>query len=194
MAGISSKALKPFYYENKMRYNGKELQNKEFSDGSGLEAYDYGARMYDPQIGRWMTIDPKADKYPNWSPYTYTFDNPIRYFDKDGNEGQDPRKNFYETLGGAAMNAATNAGATNPFKGLYILAQRHVENGFNLNPPGNNLMNIKGKGDKGTVTETTHEFINGKRIKVDAKFADFSSVEKGFEGYLNLLSKNFPDA
>jgi len=50
MAGISDKALKTNYVENKKRYNeGTKLQNKEFFDGSGLELYTTDHRLYDPQ-------------------------------------------------------------------------------------------------------------------------------------------------
>ncbi|WP_312994880.1 RHS repeat-associated core domain-containing protein, partial [Chryseobacterium flavum] len=64
------------------KYNGKELQE------TGM--YDYGARFYMPDIGRWGVIDELAENYLNISPFTYAVNNPIRYIDPDGRKIKDP--------------------------------------------------------------------------------------------------------
>lgn len=64
---------------NRYRYNGKEEQF-DF----GLPYLDYGARMYDPATGRWLTQDPMAEKYYGISPYAFCAGNPMRYVDMDG--------------------------------------------------------------------------------------------------------------
>ena len=64
---------------NKYLYNGKELQ-----DELDMDWYDYGARFYDPQIGRFTSIDPHAEKYLFQGPFNYANDNPIRYVDING--------------------------------------------------------------------------------------------------------------
>lgn len=63
-------------------FNGKELDEE-----TGL--YYYGARYYDPQTSIFLEVDPLADKYVGWSPYAYTFNNPIRFSDPTGMEGED---------------------------------------------------------------------------------------------------------
>jgi RHS repeat-associated protein len=82
MSGISSKAAGGL--ENRKKYNGKEEQRQEFSDGSGLEWLDYGARMFDNQIGRFFTQDRFAEKYYVLSPYQYGANNPISNIDVNG--------------------------------------------------------------------------------------------------------------
>jgi RHS repeat-associated protein len=71
--------------ENKYLYNGKEFQD-DYIEGVNLDWYDYGARMYDPSLGRWHVQDPLAEYYFKQSPYNYVLNNPIKYIDPNGLE------------------------------------------------------------------------------------------------------------
>jgi RHS repeat-associated protein len=70
---------------NQYRYgfNGKEKSNEIYGEGN---AYDFGARIQDPRLGRWLSVDPKADKYAHQSPYAYVANNPIIFNDGDGKD------------------------------------------------------------------------------------------------------------
>jgi len=64
-------------------FNGKEKQGE-----IGVDGYDFGARIYDGRIGKWFSVDPHVFKFFSISPYNYCYNNPNRFIDYNGNDGE----------------------------------------------------------------------------------------------------------
>src|SRR6185312_236923 len=72
-------------------FNGKENDNEVKGVGNQV---DYGIRVYDPRIGRFLSTDPLVSEYPYYTPYQYAGNKPIWYVDLDGKEEAIPKINL----------------------------------------------------------------------------------------------------
>ena len=110
---------------------------KEWDHQHGLDLYDFGARLYDPAVGRWTTMDPLCEKYYSVSPYAYCHDNPINRIDPDGKDVliwyQDKRgNNQYFVFDGTQRRVPNNR---------FVLDFVHTYNYLKANKAGRNIMN-----------------------------------------------------
>ena len=112
------------------KYNGKEY----IADGD-LNWYDYGARHYDPAIGRFTTMDPLAEKYNSTSPYAYCLDNPVKYVDPLG----------------------TDTVSVNNIDGIWNITNVNVQS-------GNDVFNVTINGNTSTYTFSEGEYGNRMNI------------------------------
>ena len=64
-------------------FNGKENDNEVKGEGN---QQDYGMRIYDPRVGRFLSVDPLTKQYPHYTPYSYAGNKPIAFIDRDGEE------------------------------------------------------------------------------------------------------------
>ena len=111
------------------KYNGKE-----FVEMHGLDTYDYGARGYYPAMGRFMTMDPLAEKYYSISPYAYCAGNPVRYVDIKGQ--------WIKDATGAKVQITYNENGTLSFSNNADANTIRMSNALNLSESGRSILHF----------------------------------------------------
>ena len=195
MAGLSSKVAGGI--NNKYKYNGKELQNGEFSDGSGLESYDYGWRIQDPQIGRFSSVDPLSEKYNSVSPYCYVENNPISRIDLDGQDWIISRKEvdgktiFNITMNGKVYNNSSYSYSNEDMEKIRSQMAFQIRTAFGMDNESiqvNMKVNLAVANSLDDIKGTDHVFqivddgkilggiangrIGGLNVRIEKKLAD----------------------
>jgi RHS repeat-associated protein len=174
MKGISSKAMSFGGVENKCKYNGKEEQREEFSDGSGLEWLDYGARMYDSQVARWMVVDAKVDKWVGVTPYCYAINDPLKFIDPDGKDLIVAARNPDDTKSVEQFTGYVN----DALGGFYRVKSTTDADGVT------SMRLVRSQDAKGKMTKAQQEFFNSVKDAFNGSEDVLVALDQGNQQYI----------
>ena len=160
-------------------FNGKENDNDV--KGNGNEQ-DYGKRIYDPRLGKFLSVDPLTKTYPQLTPYQFASNNPIQNVDIDGLEG------------GASNGAGTSTELPAPWRLDFLKQQKESYDGANWNGlPGTTRQSIFAKNSATSaynqaISAVEEVPINLHIIKnVFSKEGRKQNTQIGFNMFINLI-------
>ncbi len=164
-------------------FNGKEKDNEVKGKGNSL---DFGARIFDPRLGRWMSLDPLAAKYPSLSAYHFGANNPIVFIDPDGKKivngekvntkNYDQMESFLKTVKQTNKEAFEKVDAS-PIDVTYVFGP--------LNPPSTSSMpDPRETGGMNYENEPTSEHYGRTEpnFKPDASVKGIGNITKDADG------------
>jgi len=139
-------------------FNGKEHDDEWKSNGN---SYDYGARIYDPRLARWMSCDKFENQYPYLSPYSYVADNPLVFIDPTGEKIDYPdnfrdRRAVKRALRELSMQSKTARAIIRSLKESPNVHQIMLSNYSTEDIPNTDMSTKVGD------SKETHNYSNGK--------------------------------
>ncbi len=143
MPGRQFKAGSPYRYG----FNGKENDKEVKGEGN---QQDYGMRIYDPRLGKFLSVDPITNKYPELTPYQFASNRPIDGIDLDGLEWWKKAIYLISPISGAASDKDIQEGFTKQameflhgIKGLPSAVDNFVDAFGKLGTPGTPFINTQ---------------------------------------------------
>ena len=171
--------------ENTYKFGFNGIEKDDEVKGSG-NSYDFGARIYDPRIGRFLSLDPRSKEFAFMSPYCFAANNPIMNIDEYGEGPGDPlHHEFLITAAIEIYDAAKSHGAS--AKGaLLVMAQASIESGYGKSAIKNGDFNLFGTMTLGSDYKVTTS--HGK-VKDFSKTGGYAS---SLEYYFRKNEKTWP--